>query len=204
LKRVTFAICLVFLLSNVGRAQFSGQLSTPKTVTNGASTVGLYAGVFDDAIGLLGQYRYGIGGYTDLGFKLGVLDLDFQGSDAAADLAFDVKYQVMEMRMRDPFELSIDGGVDFLFAEDLTVLSLGFGPIGSYPVKLKSGRVLEPYGRLQVRVERTDLDRGGDDTDFEIGLNIGTAFELSGATRAIGELQFDDQFGFFFGVDFEL
>jgi hypothetical protein len=110
----------------------------------------------------------------------------------------------MEMRMRDPFELSIGGAVEFLFTEDVNVLSIGFAPIGSYPVKLKNGRTLEPYGRLQFRIERTDVDRFGDDTDFELGLNMGTAFELSNTTRVLGEMQFDEQFGFLFGAEFEL
>jgi hypothetical protein len=71
-------------------------------------------------------------------------------------------------------------------------------------VKLKNGRILEPYGRLQLRIERTDFDRLEDKTDFELGLNLGTAFELSRTVRAIGEIQFDDEFGFLFGAEFGL
>lgn len=203
MKRITLAISFSILIYGTALAQFSGQLSTPRTMDNGASLGGIYAGIYDDAIGVLGQYRYGVGGYTDIGFKLGLLDLDGRNSDAAIDFAFDVKYQVMEMKMRDPFELSVDGAVEFLFAEDLNIVSFGFAPIGSYIVQLKNGRTLEPYGRLQMRVERWDFD-GGDDTDFQLGFNMGTAFELSGSTRVLGELQFDDQFGFFFGAEFEL
>ncbi len=204
MRHFTLAISLFLSLTIPAFAQFAGQLSTPRTVDNGASLGGLYAGIYEDAIGVLGQYRYGIGGYTDIGFKLGLLDLDWHGSDTGIDFAFDLKYQVMERRLRDPFELSIAGGAEFLFAEDMNIISFGFSPIGSYPVKLKNGRILEPYGRLQIRIERTDLDRFGDDTDLELGLNLGTAFELSKNTRAIGELQFDEQFGFIFGAEFGL
>jgi hypothetical protein len=165
--------------------------------------LGVYAAIYDEAIGLLGQYRYGIGGYTDIGFKLGLLDLDWRGNDAALDFAFDIKYQIMEMRMRDPFELSIDGEFEFLGAEDLNMFSFGFSPVGSYPIQLRNGRILEPYGRLQFRIERWDFD-GYDDTDFQLALNMGTAFELSKTTRAFGELQFEDEFAFYFGVNFEI
>jgi hypothetical protein len=212
LRHVTLAISIFLSLTVPAFAQFAGQLSTPGTMDNGASLGGLYAGIYEDAIGVLGQYRYGVGGYTDIGFKLGLLDLDnWLGSDAGIDFAFDVKYQVMERRLRDPFDLSIAGGTEFLFAEDMNIISFGLSPIGSYPVKLRNGRILEPYGRLQIRIERTHLDhvivngiqRGSDDdTDLELGLNLGTAFELSKSTRAIGELQFDEQFGFMFGAEF--
>jgi hypothetical protein len=204
LKRVSLAVFLGFLLTSSVFAQFSGQLSTAKTVPSGGSMLGVYAGIYEDAFGVLGQYRYGLGGYTDMGFKVGVLDLDdFLSNDVAIDAAFDLKYQVMEMRMRDPFDLSLGGTFEFLGFEDGTLISFGFAPIGSYPVTLKNGRILEPYGRLQLRVERVDIN-SYDDTDFEIGLNMGAAFELSSSTEAIGELQFDDEFGFIFGVNFEL
>jgi hypothetical protein len=57
------------------------------------------------------------------------------------DATFDLKYQVMEMRMRDPFDL-LGGTFEFLgprMDSDLVWLCA----IGSYPVTLRSGRILE-------------------------------------------------------------
>ena len=122
MKRITLAISFSILIYGTALAQFSGQLSTPRTMDNGASLGGIYAGIYDDAIGVLGQYRYGVGGYTDIGFKLGLLDLDGRNSDAAIDFAFDVKYQVMEMKMRDPFELSVDGAVELSHINRIVVI----------------------------------------------------------------------------------
>ncbi|OGC89580.1 MAG: hypothetical protein A2W25_14550 [candidate division Zixibacteria bacterium RBG_16_53_22] len=206
MKRITYSILLSVLICGTAFSQFSGQLSTARIVDNGASMAGVYAGVYEDAIGLLGQYRYGLGGYTDLGIKLGMLDLDdWRGNDAAMDFSLDVKYQVMEVGMRDPFDLSIGGGLEFMFAEDVNIISLGLAPIGSYPIRLRNGRTLEPYGRLQMRVERRDWDYYNDeDAEFEIGLNMGTAFELSNSTRVLAEFQFDNQYGFFLGANFGL
>jgi len=205
LKRIIYSFLLSVLICGTAFSQFSGQLSTAGTLPGGSSLAGIYAGIYDDAIGVLGQYRYGLGGYTDLGFKLGLLDLDWRGSNAGVDLAFDLKYQIMEMRMRDPFELSIGGCAEVLIAEDVNVFSLGFAPIGSYPINLKNGRVLEPYGRLQMRIEKRDWENYRDeDAEFELGFNMGTAFELSKSTRVLAELQFDNQFGFFLGAEFGL
>jgi hypothetical protein len=204
LKRLFLSIALSLSFISVAYSQFSGQLSTPKTLASGQSRVGGYAGIYENALGVLGQYRYGLGAYTDLGFKLGLMDLDHQnGSNAGIDLAFDGKYQVMEMRLHDPIDLSIGGVTELLAVENLSILSLGGFAVGSYPVKLSNGRILEPYGRLIIRVERTDVHHGSS-TDLQLGLNMGTAFELSKSTRAFGELQFDERFAFYMGLEFEI
>jgi len=203
LKQIILSILLVILLNGIAFSQFSGQLSTAGTLANGASFGGVYAAIDEDATGLLGQYRYGIGGYTDIGFNLALLDMHWAGADAGLDFAVDGKYQVMEMGMRDPFQLSIGGNVEFLLAEDSHVYSLGISPIGSYPIKLKGGRTLEPYGRIQMRMEKWDTDFD-DDTEFQLGFNMGATFELSKSVRAIGEFQFDDEFGFMLGAEFGL
>jgi hypothetical protein len=204
LKKLLPAICLCLLLSSQAFAQFSGQLSTPEPVEKGYSRGGFYVGLFDDATGVLGQYRYGIGGYTDIGFKLGIVDWD-QGRDSntGLNLNFDMKYQAMDAELRDPINLSAGGVIDFLKVENANVFSLGGYALGSYPVKLRNGRTLEPYGRLIFRVERTSVDNYGDDTDFEIGFNMGTSFEISKRVRALGEFQFDENFGFLMGLDFD-
>jgi hypothetical protein len=204
MKTTALAIILVVFLSGSAYPQFAAQLSTARTVSSGVSKGGVYAGIYDHAFGILGQYRYGVGGYTDIGIKAGLLDIDSRGDDITGfDASFDLKYQVMELRMRDPLELSIGGTFEFLVADELNILSLGFATIGSYPINLNSGRVLEPYGRLHLRVQREDTDFG-DDTSLEIGFNMGTAFELSRQITALGEIQFDDEFAFLFGVDFGL
>ncbi len=205
MKRVILIVCLSLALGSQAHSQFAGQLSTPRTVPQGDSRASLYAGIYEDALGILGQYRYGMGAYTDIGLKLGVIDFDRgRDSDAGLDLAFDLKYRVMEMRLRDPIELSVGGALELFAVENLNILSFGAFTVGSYPIELKSGRTLEPYGRLILRVARYDYEDFDSDTDLELGFNFGTAIELSRRTRAYGELQFDDPFGFLMGIDFEI
>jgi hypothetical protein len=204
LKKLLTIICLSLLISGQAFAQFYGQLSTPEPVKAGNSRAGVYIGLFDDATAVISTYRYGLGGYTDLGFKLGIDALDQEhGDDTGIDLNCDIKYQAMDMNLRDPINLSVGGLVDFFKVDYGNVFSLGGYAIGSYPVKLRNGHVLEPYGRLLLRMERTSPDHGDADTDFEIGFNMGSSFDISKTIRAYGELQFDENFGFLLGMDFD-
>jgi hypothetical protein len=209
LRRISLSIGLGLLLATQAFAQYSGQLSSAITTPSGHSRIGVYTGIYDGAIGILGQYRYGIDKYADIGFKLGVVDFDhtvegFGVNEAGADFAFDFKYRILESQLRDPFDLSAGGALEFVTVDVIDIFSLGVNVVGSYPVKLRNGRLLEPYGRLIMRVQHESPEGGNSNTDLEIGLNMGTSFELSRTVRAFGELQFDDPFAFYLGVDFDL
>ena len=206
MKRIAILTGLSIFLYSGAFAQFSGQLSTPQTVANGYSKLGGYIGIYDGGIGVLGQYRYGVGGYTDIGAKLGIIDFNsgFHNSSTGFDAAFDFKYLAMERRLRDPINLSVGGQIEFVGVEGFNILSFGVNGVGSYPVKLRNGRTLEPYGRLQLRIENDDFNHNGSHTDFELGFNPGVSFELSPTINAIGEFQFDETTAFFMGLDFAL
>ena len=206
MKKIVLLIGLSIFLYSGAFAQFSGQLSTPQTMANGYSWVGGYVGIYDGALGILGQYRYGVGGYTDIGFKLGVIDFNsgFHHSNTGFNVAFDFKYLAMERHLRDPINLSVGGGIEFPGVEDFTIISFAGNVVGSYPVNLRNGRILEPYGRLQLRIQNEHVHHYGSNTDFEIGFNPGVSFELSKTVRAIGEIQFDESTAFFMGLDFDI
>jgi len=205
LKRLTLIIILGVIWFNSSYGQFSGQLSSAVPVPQGNSTLGGFVGIYDGGMGVLGQYRVGLGSYTDIGFKLGIIDLDADhGNSTGADLAFDVKYLVLEERLRDPINLSVGGNLDVGIFEHVNIFSLGINTIGSYPVHLRGGRILDPYGRLIFRVERSDPDVGDGDTDFEIGFNLGSTFDLNQSTKVLAEIQFDDPTAFYLGLSFGL
>lgn len=206
MKKIVILTGLSIFLYSGAFAQFSGQLSTPQTVASGYSKVGGYVGIYDGAVGILGQYRYGVGGYTDIGFKLGIIDFNngFHDGNTGFNAAFDFKYLAMERRLRDPINLSVGGLIEFTGVENLNIVSFGGNVVGSYPVTLRNGRMLEPYGRLQLRIEREGFNHGGSNTDFEIGFNPGVSFELSKTVRAIAEIQFDESTAFFMGLDFDI
>ncbi len=204
MKRIILSFGLGILFGSPVFAQYSGQISTAVTTPEGASRVSAYAGIYDGALGILGQYRYGVNRDVDFGVKLGILDFDSPINDAGIDLAGDFKYRLLQRDLRDPFDLSLGGAADFMAVSGLHIFSIGFNAIGSYDIKLHSGHNLVPYGRLNLRVQRESPERGDSNTDFEIGLNLGTSFELSKSTRAFGEFQFDDPFAFYFGFDFDI
>ncbi len=209
MKQILISIGLGLLLVTNVSAQYSGQLSGAATTPAGASRIGVYTGIYDGAIGLLGQYRYGVGAYTDIGFKFGVVDFDrtvgdFGVSEAGVDAAFDFKYRIMERRLRDPFDLSLGGVAELVAVDQISIFSAGINAVGAYPVQLRNGRMMEPYGRLIMRIQNENPERGPSNTDLEIGLNLGTTFELSKSVRALAEFQFDDPFAFYLGVDFDI
>lgn len=206
MKRITISLLLVLLLASGATAQYAAQLSAAGTVLKGSSTGGGFVGIYDGAFGILGQYRYGIGGYTDIGGKLGIIDLD--SGSREGDLGFfigaDSKYQIMEVRIMDPIDLSLGGAFELALFDHFNSLIIGGFAVGSYPVTLRSGRVLSPYGRLIMGFNRTDF-RGRSDTEFDLGLNMGVIMELSSSTRALAEIQIDDNTAaFLMGLEFGL
>ena len=203
--KVLLKILLIFPVTfSTALAQYSGQLSTAETVLKGTSVGSGFVAVYEDGFGVIGQYRVGFGGYSDIGGKAGIIDYD-KGDQTGFFVGVDYKYQIMEVRIQDPIDMSIGGLVDFAHFEHFNLLSLGGFLTGSYPFEMDSGRKIAPYGRLILRIDREDPDYFDSDTDFNIGLNAGGALELSSSTSAYAELQLDNiQTAFFMGVSFGL
>ena len=203
--KVLLKILLIFPVTfSTALAQYSGQLSTAETVLKGTSVGSGFVAVYEDGFGVIGQYRVGFGGYSDIGGKAGIIDYD-KGDQTGFFVGVDYKYQIMEVRIQDPIDMSIGGLVDFAHFEHFNLLSFGGFMTGSYPFEMDSGRKIAPYGRLILRIDREDPDYFDSDTDFNIGLNAGGALELSSSTSAYAELQLDNiQTAFFMGVSFGL
>jgi hypothetical protein len=206
MKKYVFLIALLAAVEGVAYAQYSGQLSPAPVLARGSSRLGGYVALYEDAFGVLGQYRHGLGGYTDIGLKFGFVDVDrtYNGGGGVL-VALDPKYQVLETRLKDPFDLSLGGAMELLAIEDLTIFSFGFYGVGSYSFKLHNGNTLSPYGRLIMRIEHSDPSLGESDTEFDIAFHIGSTFEFRSRTEALAEIQMDpDNFGFFMGMNFGL
>jgi len=202
MKRLILILIGVLLISQMAYGQFSGYLSTAETVLKGTSTGSAFVGIYEDGYGVVAQYRRGVGGYTDMGIKLGLVDYDGGGSGFLASL--DSKYQIMEVRIQDPLDLSVGGKIEIDVFENVNILSFGGFLTGSYPVAMKSGRALIPYGMLILRIDRSDPDHGDGDSEFNIGLNVGSALELSSSSKAYAEIQLDNEVAFYMGVEFGL
>lgn len=197
------ALIAVFMLSIGGSAaigQYSAVVNTAETVIKGESQALAYFGIYDDVNALVGAYRYGIGGYTDASVRFGFVDYNRRFSnDDGFVLAGDLRYQVMEVRIKDPLDLAVGGSFETVLGIGAGNFSFGGFVTGSHSIALNKDKNLWPFGRLIMR-----LDRFASNTDFNIGLNIGASFNISQSTFVSSELQFDNQFGFIIGIIFGL
>ena len=145
--------------------------------------------------------------------KLGVISESggphFPGDNTGVLLGGDLKYQILNARSKDSFDLSIGIGLEFSAVTDFNIFSFGANFIGSYDFDLSEGRVISPYARLNLRGQRehieVDLPFGrasATDNDFQVGLNPGASLKVSNNLQIIGEFQFDDNFGFIGGLTY--
>jgi len=207
------AALALFLSVSAVQAQFTGQLSTARTLPTGKYDLGGYFGVYEDAFAFFGQFRGGAASHLDLGMKLGVISESgsshFPGDNTGVLLGGDLKYQLLNAMSKDPFDLSIGLGLEFSAVSHFNIFSFGANFIGSYDFNLSEGRVITPYGRLNLRGERQHIDidvpffrEGVTDNDFEVGFNPGVSLKVSNNLQIIGEFQFDENFGFIGGVTY--
>ena len=203
MKRILFGLVIAVLLSTTASAQFTGHLSTAETVLKSQSNAGGFVGIYEDGLGVVGQYRRGIGGYSDFGIKLGIVDFDAQDGNGMV-IALDTKYQIMEVRIQDPVDLSVGGKIEFGLFEHYNIMSFGGFLTGSHPILLRSGRAVTPYGMVILRVDRVDHDEFDSDSDFKIALTLGSKLELSSSSSVYTEFHLDEMFAFFMGVEFGL
>lgn len=181
--------------------QFTGQLTPAPTINKGTMQGAANVGLYDGAISLMGHLRYGVGGYTDAGFRAGFVDFNKgRSSEGGLLLGGDIKYQVLELRIRDPLDLSVGGLTEMMLGTPGDYISFGGCVIGSYPIRLNSGKNITPYGRLLIRMSW--FEGGGD--DFDAAFTAGGNLELNRATSLSAEFHFDDPFGFLIGINFGL
>jgi len=214
MRRLTVVILAalgLFLSVSVAQAQFTGQLSTARTLPSGRYDLGGYFGVYEDAFAFFGQFRGGVAQDFDMGLKLGVINeaasSHFPGDNTGVLLGGDLKYQLLRAMSKDPFDLSIGLGLEFSAVSHYNIFSFGANFIGSYDFDLSGGRVISPYARLNLRGQREHLDlgfpfEGYTDNDFHVGLNAGASLKVSNSLQILGELQFDEVFGFIGGVTY--
>ncbi|OGC89127.1 MAG: hypothetical protein A2142_02130 [candidate division Zixibacteria bacterium RBG_16_48_11] len=195
---------VLFLVSS-SQAQFLGQLSTAQSPGPGNSLLGGYFGIYEDAFSFFGQYRYGFANYLDGAIKLGVINVDVRNSGDKAGLLLggDIKYQLLDAVLGDPFDLAIGGGTEFTAVEDLTIFSLGGNLVGSYPFEMRNGKHISPYARFNLRMQRREVNTNTE-TDLKAGLNLGTQLELGQSWNLLGEFFIEDQIGFVLGFNYKL
>ncbi|MCP4580175.1 MAG: hypothetical protein GY839_01055 [candidate division Zixibacteria bacterium] len=199
IKIISFlALTLTLVFCTGVSAQFTAQINPAETVLKGTSHAFANVGLYDDVTTLIGGFRHGIGGYTDAAVRFGFADVD-RGGDNGFILGGDLRYQVMEMRIKDPVDLSVGGLVETVLGTGVGNVSLGGFVVGSRNIVLTDSQDLWPYGRLIMRWDHFDST-----DEFNIGFSAGAYMDLNESTGVSAEFQFDDQFGFILSAVFDL
>ncbi|MGB8657210.1 MAG: hypothetical protein WCE90_05430 [Candidatus Zixiibacteriota bacterium] len=216
-KILAVALVVLFFLIPSASAQFLGQLSPAPTLHRGDSFVGGYLGVYEHAFSLIGQYRFGMARYVDLGLKLAMVNLNSGGGDnTGLALSGDAKYWFMERATGDPIDLSFGGGMEYAKISDFSIFGLGINTVGSYKIEYGKDKSVTPYGCLNLRWARTSSDKSGDGngkedgggssshSDVDVALALGAELKVSSRMHLIGELEIDDYVGFIGGINYNL
>ncbi|UCD16877.1 MAG: hypothetical protein JSV44_10525 [Candidatus Zixiibacteriota bacterium] len=212
MKLFVALVALPALMFSVSHAKgaiglVSGNLTTADACGFGVGYIGGFAGIADEGTSIFGGLTYGFSDYTEGRVKIGFFDPDVRGADPKIMVALDFKYEFMDYydRLRkNPFDLAFGGFMEFVDFEYGSVLGLGGSIIGSIPYRFQSGHRLIPYARLNLRLERVSYDAADfdDESDFRVGLNLGTKYEVSDNLGLYGEFQLDGNAGLFLGLDF--
>lgn len=202
--RTIIAVSMMMLLAGAASAQYLGQMSPASVLENGSGKIGGYVILDEDATGVVGSLRYGFSDYVEGRARLGFFDPDH--GDMGVILGGDFKYLLWKYKEnQNPFDLSLGGFAEYSDNGDVSVLGLGGSVIGSIPFKLKNNSVIEPYARVNLRMQRTSIDlRDGDASDTELkgGVNLGALFSVTPLVDFTAEFQIDDTWAFLIGVDF--
>jgi hypothetical protein len=205
-------------------AQFLGQMSPASILDYGTGRVGAYYIGAENADAVIGSVRYGLSSVTEGRFRFGFIDQDGRNTDPHVILGLDGKYLLWDYKgsssttgdagssgYKNPFDLSLGGGIEYAKLNNSSIMGLGLSVIGSMPFRFSNNSVIEPYARFNIRYQRLDIDdfydplgnkiEGGDDSDFEIGLNIGALFSVTQLVDFTAEFQLDDENAFMLGID---
>jgi hypothetical protein len=173
-------------------------------------------GIFEDASLVTGTVRYGIATPVDVTGSLAIMDHD-ASNNIAIMLGGDLQWRLTHADLGDPLDIAVGAMMEYYSLSTTSLnnvsnVGLGFNLVGSRPVKLDNGFNFTPYGRLNLRIDRSQskltsetkpgIVTRGHDSKFNIGVNVGSVFPLSGKVNLVGELQIDDQLGFIAGINF--
>lgn len=216
MKNSILTLLLVLGLASNSQGVFLGQMRSAETSGMGSLNLTGNVGIFEDAHLVTGTVRYGIATPVDVTGSLAIMDHDASGN-VAIMLGGDLQWRLTHADLGAPLDIAVGAIVEYYSfnvssRNNSSNVSLGFNLVGSRPVKLDNGFDFTPYGRLSLRVDRSQLKHTSDlipgkitkghDSKFNIGVNVGSVFPLSGKVNLIGEIQIDDQLGLIAGINF--
>ncbi len=231
-KLIAAVIVGVILSATPSYALMIGQMRSAETSGWGSLNLTAGVGVFENVKHVFGTVRYGVASQLDLSGSLALLDDEATDDASIlfnADAQYQFMQSkfgwALDMAGGVVFEYFSFGSDNV----DASTWTIGLNYIVSKPLKMENGFAFTPYGRLNLRSDNFNSDvtvadpvlvshRAGmaglskllqsqatesfDNSDFNIGINVGTLVPISSKVNLIGELQIDDQFGFLAGINF--
>jgi hypothetical protein len=206
MKKWSILIVLVLAMAGGASAQFLGQMSPASILTSGAGKIGGYVVIHDHATAFVGSLRYGLSPDWEGRLRLGLIDFDGPNTDPHPILGGDVKYHLWKYKENNnPFDLSLCTGMEYASSNHFNFFGINGGVIGSMPLRLSNNTTIEPYSRLNLRYQHYSVDSdygNGSASDLKVDLNLGAAFALTRYVDVTAEIQINDYFAFYMGVDF--
>jgi hypothetical protein len=197
-------ILLVVLMAGTASAQFLGQMSPASVLPANTGKFGGYVILAEHATGVVGSLRYGFSEFLEGRARLGFIDPE--GGDLGVIFGGDFKYLLWKYKEnQNPIDLSLGGFLEYADQIHGSLLGLGGSVIGSLPFHLENNRTIEPYARVNLRMQRASFDSGyghASHTDLKGGLNVGALFAVTPLVDFTAEIQIDDEWAFLIGVDF--
>ncbi len=230
MRKMIAAIFAVVLLSAApSQALMIGQMRSAETSGWGSLNLTTGIGIYDNVKHIFGTVRYGIASQVDISGSLALLDHE-ANDDASLLLNADVQYQFMQSKLGYSFDMAAGAVFEYFSMGygnvDASTWTIGLNYIVSKPVKLENGFAFTPYGRLNVRSDNYSAETevvelgvpgttsrlskllnsqatvSSDESDFNIGVNLGSVFPISSKISLTGEVQIDDEVGFLGGITF--
>jgi len=232
MKRTILIVAALLALTTASYADNFGStfgaLTTASATGRGETYFGGRLGIAD-ATSFVVSVNRGLSDIADGRIKAGLIDNDFFKTELI--LGTDLKWQLWNVETqvtegetshsKYPFDLAVGPFAEWVkfdydndpFFESSTVFQIGAQVVGSYPVHLKNGALLSPYGRINVRNESLSVNLAPgatstsdfSDSHIALGLNTGLAWRPRGLTTVFyGEIQIDGNDGVFLGADFRL
>ena len=169
-----------------------GCFSTGRSLMKGTGLAGLGVGIGlgdNQRNTVVGSIHYGLYEYIEISGRAGLADAD----DVRLTFYGDFKYQFMDggPELNDPFDLAIGGFFEYI--KDVT--QVGAQAMISKLYLMDRMQSLEPYARINVRVENVNSD-----SDIQFGLNGGLRWGVTRNISLFGELQLDGNDGLFLGL----
>jgi len=208
-KTLVLALLAAFVVAGSVSADSMGSafgtLTTARALGAGRAAFGAGVGIAD-ATSFFGSFTYGLSNYTDGRIKVGLIDHD--GADAELTIGADFKWQFWSYgpNSKNPFDFAVGAFFEYADIERFSVFQVGGQLIGSYPISLRTGGTLAPYGKFNARLESISWDdhfpgRDDSESNLEVGLNGGLQWQMTSDIALYGEFQIDGNDGVFFGID---